>query len=45
MASWFEKLSKEEQESIKEQIAEDTCKKHNRFCCPECFNMQPYEGK
>ena len=27
--------------TLDEQIEEDTCSAHRKFCCPSCFNMNP----
>jgi galactose-1-phosphate uridylyltransferase len=40
----FKALSVEEREGLRQQINEDTCTKHNVFCCPQCFNMEPTQG-
>lgn len=30
-----------DRKTVAEQISEDTCEKHNTFCCDECFDMTP----
>lgn len=31
-----------EEESVKQQVEEDTCLAHGIFCCALCFDMESY---